>query len=74
VLQEVSFTPVNARFFRFTALKEIGVQGLTSAAEISVFTAEVKEAGRKKSSAIACFMNQRVIVVKELYASCEAKG
>ena len=45
VLQEVPFTPVNARFFRFTALKEIGVQGLTSAAEISVFTAE-GEGGR----------------------------
>ena len=40
VLQEVPFTPVNARYFRFTALKEIGTHGLTSAAEISVLAAE----------------------------------
>jgi alpha-L-fucosidase len=40
VLQEVPFTPVNARFFRFTAVKEIGANGLASAAEISVLTAE----------------------------------
>jgi alpha-L-fucosidase len=44
-LQEVPFAPVNARFFRFTALKEIGANGLTSAAEISVLAAEDK-AGR----------------------------
>jgi alpha-L-fucosidase len=42
VLQEVTFTPVHARFFRFTALKEIGANGLTSAAEISVLPAEGK--------------------------------
>jgi hypothetical protein len=35
-LQEVSFAPVNARFFRFTALQEINRNGWTSAAEISV--------------------------------------
>jgi alpha-L-fucosidase len=43
-LQEVPFAPVNARFFRFTALKEIGANGLSSAAEISVLPAE-SEAG-----------------------------
>ncbi len=42
VLQEVPFTPVNARFFRFTALKEIGASGLSSAAEISVLPAEIE--------------------------------
>lgn len=41
-LQEVPFAPVNARFFRFTALKEIGPNGLASAAEISVLSAEDK--------------------------------
>jgi alpha-L-fucosidase len=40
VLQEVPFTPVNARYFRFTALKGIGTSGLASAAEISVLAAE----------------------------------
>ena len=35
-LQEVSFAPVNARFFRFTALKAVNGNGWTSAAEISV--------------------------------------
>ena len=38
-LQEVSFAPVNARFFRFTALREINANGWTSAAEISVLPA-----------------------------------
>ncbi len=42
VLQEVPFTPVHARFFRFTALKEIGANGLTSAAEITVLPVECK--------------------------------
>jgi alpha-L-fucosidase len=40
VQQEVPFTPVHVRFFRFTALKETGVNGLASAAEISVLPAE----------------------------------
>jgi alpha-L-fucosidase len=40
VVQEVPFAPVHARFFRFTALKELGVNGLTSAAEISVLAAD----------------------------------
>jgi alpha-L-fucosidase len=44
-LQEVPFAPVNARFFRFTALKELGANGWTSAAEISVLPAE-GETGR----------------------------
>ncbi len=35
-LQEVSFAPVNARFFRFTSLRAIWNSGWTSAAEISV--------------------------------------
>lgn len=39
-LQEVTFAPLDARFFRFTALKELGANGLTSAAEISVLPAE----------------------------------
>jgi alpha-L-fucosidase len=39
-LQKVTFTPVDARFFRFTALQEINNNGWTSAAEISVLPAE----------------------------------
>jgi alpha-L-fucosidase len=35
-LQEVSFAPVTARYFRFTALQSIWHSGWTSAAEISV--------------------------------------
>ena len=38
-LQEVPFAPVNARFFRFTALQEINRNGWTSAAEISILPA-----------------------------------
>jgi len=38
-LQKVTFEPVNARFFRFTALREINANGWTSAAEISVLPA-----------------------------------
>jgi hypothetical protein len=38
-LQEVHFDPVNARFFRFTALREVNGNGWTSAAEISVLPA-----------------------------------
>lgn len=38
-LQEVTFAPANARFFRFTALREINNNGWTSASEISVLTA-----------------------------------
>jgi alpha-L-fucosidase len=38
-LQEVPFAPVNARYFRFTALQEIFRNGWTSAAEISVLPA-----------------------------------
>ena len=38
-LQEVPFAPVNARFFRFTALREVNQNGWTSAAEISVLPA-----------------------------------
>jgi len=40
-LQEVPFAPVNARYFRFTALQEINRNGWTSAAEISVLPAGV---------------------------------
>jgi len=39
-LQQVNFAPVNARFFRFTALREINANGWTSAAEISVLPAD----------------------------------
>lgn len=38
-LQQVPFTPVNARFFHFAALREINGNGWTSAAEISVLPA-----------------------------------
>ena len=38
-LQIVNFAPVNARFFRFTALREINGSGWTSVAEISVLPA-----------------------------------
>jgi alpha-L-fucosidase len=38
-LQQVTFAPVNARYFRFTALREINGNGWTSAAEISVLPA-----------------------------------
>lgn len=41
-LQEVKFAPVNARFFRFTALQEVNKAGWTSAAEISVLPAELQ--------------------------------
>jgi alpha-L-fucosidase len=39
-LQEVPFAPVNARFFRFTALHGLDSSSSTSAAEISVLPAE----------------------------------
>ncbi|MGH2272471.1 alpha-L-fucosidase [Anaerohalosphaeraceae bacterium U12dextr] len=39
-LQKVTFDPVDARFFRFTALREIHGNGWTSAAEISVLPDE----------------------------------
>jgi alpha-L-fucosidase len=45
-LQEVTFAPVNARFFRFTALQEINRNGSTSAAEISVLPADGNGDGR----------------------------
>lgn len=38
-LQQVTFAPVNTRFFRFTALREVNESGWTSAAEISVLSA-----------------------------------
>ncbi len=38
-LQEVTFTPVRSRFFRFTALHSLGNDGRASAAEISVLPA-----------------------------------
>lgn len=43
VIQEVPFAPVSARFFRFTALREINTNGWTSAVEISVLSAEPEE-------------------------------
>lgn len=39
-VQKVTFDPVDARYFRFTALREIWSNGWTSAAEISVLPAE----------------------------------
>ena len=38
-LQEVSFAPVNARYFRFSSLRAVWGSGWTSAAEISVLLA-----------------------------------
>jgi alpha-L-fucosidase len=40
VQQEASFSPVDARFFRFTALNVLGVGARAGAAEISVIPAE----------------------------------
>jgi alpha-L-fucosidase len=40
VQQDATFAPVNARYFRFTALKTVGSNGSASAAEISVLAAE----------------------------------
>jgi alpha-L-fucosidase len=45
-LQQVTFAPVNARFFRFTALREVNNNGWTSAAEISVLPAGQSSDGR----------------------------
>jgi alpha-L-fucosidase len=42
VQQELSFSPVDARFFRFTALKVIGVEARACTAEISVIPVEDK--------------------------------
>jgi alpha-L-fucosidase len=39
-LQEVAFSPIEARFFRFTALSEVDSGSLSTAAEISVLPAE----------------------------------
>lgn len=39
MLQEVSFTPVDARFFRFTALHDVDDNGWVGAAEITVLPA-----------------------------------
>ena len=41
-LQELSFAPVNARYFRFTSLQAIWNSGGTSAAEISVVPAALQ--------------------------------
>jgi alpha-L-fucosidase len=40
VLQEVTFAPIDARFFRFTAMKVLGTSNCMSAAEVSVLSAE----------------------------------
>ena len=39
-LQQVTFLPVEARFFRFTSLQTVNKEGLTCAAEISVLPAK----------------------------------
>jgi alpha-L-fucosidase len=41
ILQEMTFAPIAARYFRFTALQEVNGNGWTSAAELSVLPAEV---------------------------------
>lgn len=38
-LQEVTFAPVSARYFRFTALREVNGKDCASAAEVSVIAA-----------------------------------
>jgi alpha-L-fucosidase len=45
-LQEVSFAPVNARYFRFTSVQAIWNSGWTSAAEISILPAAGSGNGR----------------------------
>ncbi|MGH7993811.1 MAG: discoidin domain-containing protein, partial [Limisphaerales bacterium] len=50
LLQEVSFAPVNARYFRFTSLQAIWGSGWTSAAEISVLPAGGSGDGRGDSA------------------------
>jgi alpha-L-fucosidase len=45
-LQEVTFAPVAARYFRFTSLRAIWNSGWTSAAEISVLPAADRDSGR----------------------------
>lgn len=42
VIQRISFTPVDARIFRFTALKVLGTNNCFSVAEISVLHAETE--------------------------------
>jgi alpha-L-fucosidase len=42
-VQNVTFAPIDARYFRFTALQEIWSNGWTSAAEISVLPAASEE-------------------------------
>lgn len=42
-LQEVSFAPVDARYFRFTSLRALSGSGFTSAAEITVIPAKSGE-------------------------------
>jgi hypothetical protein len=39
MLQEVSFAPIEARFFRFTALHDVDDNGWVGAAEITVLPA-----------------------------------
>jgi alpha-L-fucosidase len=46
-LQEVTFAPVDARFFRFTSFRTINGDGWTCAAEISVLTAEPSGASNR---------------------------
>jgi alpha-L-fucosidase len=48
-LREVTFAPVDARFFRFTALREINRNGWTSAAEISVLADDSHEGPRQRA-------------------------
>jgi alpha-L-fucosidase len=45
-LQEINFAPINARFFRFTALHEINGNRWASVAEISVLPASGNGDGR----------------------------
>jgi hypothetical protein len=45
MLQEVTFIPVDAKFFRFTALKTLGPNHCFSMAEVSVLAA--KDSGRR---------------------------
>jgi alpha-L-fucosidase len=46
VQQEVTFAPVKARYFRFTALRVLGSNGQASAAEITVLPPDPAERNR----------------------------
>ena len=66
-----SFNPVNARFFRFTALHEVNGNGWTSAAEISVlpggFDAWRRDAGLQTNAALSDPFNDGIPLLMEYF-------